>query len=146
MPLVDGDIDILMASVVSDGQSTVNLWFSDTYFPTTPPTETGHSWGSTDVIDGSATSDVVNCNVNQHRVITIEAQSPTTIAARVVDTFSNVAHLTQPCFDIGGLPAQDCSVTDELRYTLAQPCAAACIQEVDPPTGKAGAPTFQCGC
>ena len=138
--------DIIPAEVIREGQSSVSLWFSNPFFPTTPSNETGRSWGLDDVVDGSATSDVTNCNVNQHRVITLEAQSADTIGARVVDTFSNVANITQPCYDTGGLPALDCSVTTELRYSNAHPCAAACIQLVEPSGGHAGPPDFKCGC
>jgi hypothetical protein len=138
--------DVIEAQIISDGKSTVNLWFANPYFPMMTSPDDGRSWGGSDVVDGSSTSDVTNCNVNQHRVITIEAQSADTLTARVVDTFSNVANLTQPCHDVGGLPPQDCSVTTELRYSHAHPCAAACIELVEPGVGHAGPPAFQCGC
>ncbi len=145
-PAPANGMDSIPAQVIADGQSTVNLWFDDPFFPATPDDETGHGGGGSDVVDGSATSDVANCNVNQHRVITMEAQTAESIAARVVDTFSNHANIAQPCLDIGGLPAQDCSVTTELRYTLIQPCASACIQWVEPPAGQAVPLAFKCGC
>ncbi|HEX9101600.1 MAG TPA: hypothetical protein VF997_05315 [Polyangia bacterium] len=138
--------DVATASVIAAGSSTVNLWFSDPSFLTPPGSEPPRpSWGGSDVVDGSATSDTIRCGVSQRRVITIEGQSAELLTARIVDTFSDVAKLTQPC-EPGALPARDCSVTTELRYELAQPCAAACLRFVEPSGAKGGPGTFECGC